>query len=177
MNRIESIVPSPQMTNAYSIRFVKSISIRSSLTRVTQSCLLAPGTTKISSYFTKHWTKFLTHQTGNYPVTCFVSKPSRITLVELSINTSYQKLPFGSGDYHTQISSYVTKHWTKFLNSSDRESIQNTSSTKDENCPFAGYRYKLLCNSETPLAKNFRQKKWISQVRITEYVSFDLFYT
>ena len=50
----------------------------------------------VSSYFTKHWTKFLTHQTGNYPV-CFVSKPSRITLVELSIiNTSYQKLPFGS---------------------------------------------------------------------------------
>ena len=33
-------------------------------------------------------------------MTCFVSKPSRITLVELSIiNTSYQKLPFGSGDY------------------------------------------------------------------------------
>ena len=28
--------------------------------------------------------KFLTHQTGDYPVTCFVSKPSRITLVELS---------------------------------------------------------------------------------------------
>ena len=29
-------------------------------------------------------------------MTCFVSKPSRITLVELSIvNTSYQKLPFG----------------------------------------------------------------------------------
>ena len=28
---------------------------------------------------------------------CFVSQPSRITLVELSlINTSYQKLPFGS---------------------------------------------------------------------------------
>ena len=54
-------------------------------------------TTQISSYFTK---QFLTHQTGNYPVTCFVSKPSRITLVELSIiNTSYRKLPFGSGDY------------------------------------------------------------------------------
>ena len=33
-------------------------------------------------------------------MTCFVSKPSRITLVELPIiNTSYQKLPFGSGDY------------------------------------------------------------------------------
>ena len=27
---------------------------------------------------------FLTHQTRNYPVTCFVSKPSRIILVELS---------------------------------------------------------------------------------------------
>ena len=53
-------------------------------TRVTKSYLLALGTTQISSYFTKHWTKFLTHQTGNYPVTCFVSKPSRITLVELS---------------------------------------------------------------------------------------------
>ena len=55
-----------------------------SLTRVTKIYLLALGTTQISSYFTKHWTKFLTHQTGNYPVTCFVSKPSRITLVELS---------------------------------------------------------------------------------------------
>ena len=43
--------------------------------------------------------EFLTQQTGNYPVTCFVSKPSRITSVEVSIiNTSYQKLPFGSGD-------------------------------------------------------------------------------
>ena len=72
----------------------------SSLTRVTKSYLSALGTTQISSYITKHWTKFLTHQTGNYPVTCFVSKPSRITLVVLSIiNTSYQKLPFGSGDY------------------------------------------------------------------------------
>ena len=59
-----------------------------------QSYLLALGTTQISSFFTKHWTKFLTHQTGNYPVTWVVSKPSRITLVELSIiNTSYQKLP------------------------------------------------------------------------------------
>ena len=58
--------------------------------------LSALGTTQISSYRTK----FLTHQTGNHPVTCFVSKPSRITLVVLSIiNTSYQKLPFGSGDY------------------------------------------------------------------------------
>ena len=71
-----------------------------SSTRVTKSYLLALGTTQISSFFTKHWTKFLTHQTGNYPVTCFVSKPSGITLVELSIiNTSYQELPFGSGDY------------------------------------------------------------------------------
>ena len=70
---------------------------RDSLTRVTKSYLLALGTTQMSSFFTKHWTKFLTHQTGNYPVTCFVSKPSRITLVELYIiNTSYQKLPFGS---------------------------------------------------------------------------------
>ena len=70
------------------------------LTRVTKSYLLALGTTHISSFFTKHWTKFLTHQTGNHPVTCFVSKPSRSTLVVLSIiNTSYQKLPFGSGDY------------------------------------------------------------------------------
>ena len=69
--------------------------MNTSLTRVTKSYLPALGTTQISSSFTKHWTKFLTHQTGNYPVTCFVSKPSRITLVELSIiNTSYQKLPF-----------------------------------------------------------------------------------
>ena len=60
---------------------------------------MALGTTQISSYFTKHWTKFLTHQRRNYPVTCFVSKSSGITSVELSIiNTSYQKLPFGSGD-------------------------------------------------------------------------------
>ena len=58
--------------------------MRLSLTRVTKSYLLALGTTQISSYFTNHWTKFLTHQTGNYPVTCFVSKPSRITVVELS---------------------------------------------------------------------------------------------
>ena len=50
-------------------------------TRVTKSDLLAVGTTQISSYFTKHWTKFLTHQAGNYPVTCFVSNPSRITWV------------------------------------------------------------------------------------------------
>ena len=53
-----------------------SIPIRNSCiwswTRVTKSYLLALGTTQISSYFTKHWTKFLTHQTGNYPVTCFV---------------------------------------------------------------------------------------------------------
>ena len=34
-----------------------------SLTRVTKSYLLALGTTQISSYFTKHWAKFLTHQT------------------------------------------------------------------------------------------------------------------
>ena len=72
---------------------------RQSLTRITKSYLLALGTTQIISFFTKHWTKFLTHKTGKYPVTCFVSKPSRITLVELYIiNTSYQKLPFGSGD-------------------------------------------------------------------------------
>ena len=57
---------------------------------------MALGTTQKSSFFTK----FLTHQTGNYPVTCFVSKPSRITLVVLSIiYTSYQKSPFGAGDY------------------------------------------------------------------------------
>ena len=30
-------------------------------------------------------TKSLTHQTGNYPVTCFVSRPSRITLVKFAI--------------------------------------------------------------------------------------------
>ena len=30
---------------------------------------------------TKHRTKSLTHQTGNYPVTCFVSRPSGITSV------------------------------------------------------------------------------------------------
>ena len=74
-----------------------------SLTRVTKSYLSALGTTQISSYFTKHWTKFLTHQTRNDPVTYFVSKPSRITLVVLSINTSYQKLPFGSGDYPDEL--------------------------------------------------------------------------
>ena len=30
----------------------------------------------------KHRTKSLTHQTGKYPVTCFVSRPSGITLVK-----------------------------------------------------------------------------------------------
>ena len=50
-------------------------------TRVTKSYLSALGTTQISSYIPKHWTKFPTHQTGNYPVTCFVSKPSGITSV------------------------------------------------------------------------------------------------
>ena len=71
------------------------LKVFTSLTRVTKSYLLALGTTQISSCITKHWTKFLTHQTGNYPVTCFGSKPSRIYSVELSIiNTSYQKLPF-----------------------------------------------------------------------------------
>ena len=68
------------------------ISLILSLTRVTKSYLSALGTTQISSYFTKHWTKFLTHQTGNYPVTCFVSKPSRITFVELSIIISLNHL-------------------------------------------------------------------------------------
>ena len=34
-----------------------------SLTRVTKSYLLALGTTQITSFFTKHLTKFLTHQT------------------------------------------------------------------------------------------------------------------
>ena len=57
--------------------------MRLSLTRATKSYLLSPGTSEISSSFTKPCTKFLTHQTGKYPVTCFVSKPSRTTLVEL----------------------------------------------------------------------------------------------
>ena len=34
------------------------------------------------SLSTKHRTKSLSHQTGNYPVTCFVSRPSGITLVK-----------------------------------------------------------------------------------------------
>ena len=34
------------------------------------------------SLSTKHRTKSLTHQTGNYHVTCFVSRPSGITLVK-----------------------------------------------------------------------------------------------
>ena len=65
-----------------------------SLTRVTKRYLLALGTTQISSHFTKHWTKFLTHQTGNYPVTCFVSKPSRVTLVELYHEHELPKVTF-----------------------------------------------------------------------------------
>ena len=36
----------------------------------------------------KHRTKSLTHQTGNYPVTCFVSRPSGITLVNIHKNSS-----------------------------------------------------------------------------------------
>ena len=51
-----------------------------SITRVTKSYLLALRTTQISSYFTKHSSKFLTHQAGNNPVTCFVPKPSHILL-------------------------------------------------------------------------------------------------
>ena len=51
-----------------------------SITRVTKSYLLALRTTQISSYFTKHSIKFLTHQAGNNPVTCFVPKPSHILL-------------------------------------------------------------------------------------------------
>ena len=58
--------------------FVKLIH-QTSLTRVTKSYLSALGTTQISSYITKHWTKFLIHQTGNYPMsnticTCFPPK-------------------------------------------------------------------------------------------------------
>ena len=59
-----------------------------SLTRVTKSYLLALGTTPISSYFTKHWTKFLTHQTGNYLVTCLVSKMSRMQKWQMSLRTT-----------------------------------------------------------------------------------------
>ena len=44
----------------------------SSTPRVTKSYLLALGTTQISSFFAKYWTQFLSHQTGNHPVTCFV---------------------------------------------------------------------------------------------------------
>ena len=36
----------------------------------------------LQSLSPKHRTKSLTHQTGNYPVTCFVSRPSGITLVK-----------------------------------------------------------------------------------------------
>ena len=39
-------------------------------------------TNLLQSLSTKHRTKYLTHQTGNYPVTCFVSRPSGITLVK-----------------------------------------------------------------------------------------------
>ena len=46
-----------------------------SLTRVTDSFLLALGTTQISSYFTKHWTKFLTHQTRELHRDMFRFKP------------------------------------------------------------------------------------------------------
>ena len=43
---------------------------------------------------------------------CFVSKPSRITLVVLSmINTSYQKLPFGSGDKTPVAHHIYTSIW------------------------------------------------------------------
>ena len=86
------------------------------LTRVTKSYLLALGTTQKSSFFTK----FLTHQTGNYPVTCFVSKPSRITLVELSIiDSSYQKLPFGSKRRHFSLAG----NWTRVSSSRNYDKI------------------------------------------------------
>ena len=64
-----------------------------SLTRVTKSYLLALGTTQISSYFIRHRIGFLNRRTEIYPVTCFVSKLSRITLVELSCGAFFSE-PF-----------------------------------------------------------------------------------
>ena len=77
--------------------------------------LLALGTTQISSYFTKHWTKFLTHQTGNCPVTCCISKPSRIAQGENCLSLPRVTNSFLLALGTTQISSYFTKHWTQFL--------------------------------------------------------------
>ena len=55
-------------------------------------------------------------------MTCFVSKPSIITLVELSIiSTSYQNLPFGSGDYPDKLLPVFHQALNEVSNSSDRE--------------------------------------------------------
>ena len=70
----------PGRNEAGDNKFTSSTRMYVSLTRVAESYLLALGTTHISSYFTKHWTKCLTHQTGNYRVTfydkCSSSWPS-----------------------------------------------------------------------------------------------------
>ena len=59
------------------------------------------------SLSTKHRTKSLTRETGNYPVACFVSRPSGITLVKLrSLQVTIK----------TNIwQSLSTKHRTKYL--------------------------------------------------------------
>ena len=54
--------------------------------------------------------KFLTHQTGNYPVTCFVSKPSRITFGRIVFSLSnVQQLQYLLG-YACRI-QYIYIRW------------------------------------------------------------------
>ena len=74
-------------------------------------------------------------------MTCFVSKPSRITLVELSIiNTSYQKLPFGSGD-----DCPIGKRRPRSLRSLGLASL--SSMTPVVRCPLSLNRRCLLLSS------------------------------
>ena len=129
--------------------------------RRTHPYLLAPGTTQISSYFTKHWTKFLTNQTGNYPVTCFVSKPSRITLVELSIiNTSYQKLPFGSGRVFSsrtkQVALTSSSCWRDHINTCSVEWLDVLTEVWPQYLLYRFYyrQLKSLCNNAFPRITN-----------------------
>ena len=46
------------------------------------------------SLSTKHRTKSLTHQTGNYPVSCFVSRPSVYSYLCRSLDTSISSISY-----------------------------------------------------------------------------------
>ena len=81
------------------------------ITRVTktyQGTFLALGTTQICSYFTNHWTKFLTHLTGNNPWHVSFQNRLESTFVEMFVVTRVTKsYPLALGT--SQISYYFTK--------------------------------------------------------------------